>query len=423
MADEIVANWAVNRIATHAQQKAGNPDAAPLFMAVGFYNPHTPMVAPQKYFDMFPLETLQLPEILQGDKADTHYKDLFPSTVRGIEMYEKLVASYPTAEEGLLKFVQAYLACTAFVDAQIGAVLDALEANGMADNTIVILTSDHGWNLGEKDHLYKNSPWEESGRVPLVIRAPGVSQPGTQPGAPVSLIDLYPTLVDLCGLTGETRKSDEGRPLDGFSLRPFLENPATRDWDGPDVALTMVHAHGSSKPAGADDHPRYEHYSLRSENFRYVRYNDGSEELYDHRVDPYEWNNIANQPEHAELIETFRKKLESFILSQWAGYSILEDGYVDTGNGFLSWIWVGEEGNGQADWMYPMALSQWAYLPESLVSSGSGAWCYLHETASLAPVDQRDNWFWSQALQTWSYSASEAVTSGPGWVYVMDLSA
>ena len=263
----------------------------------------------------------------------------------------------------------------------------------------------------------------ESGRVPLIIRAPGISQAGSKPGAPVSLIDLYPTLVDLCELTGDTRKNEQGRPLDGFSIRPFLENPATRQWAGPDVALTMVHSHASTKPAGVGDDPRYEHYSLRSENFRYIHYNDGAEELYDHRVDPFEWNNVIDNPEHTETIEAFRQKLDSFMRSKWSGYTILDDGFVDTGSGFLSWIWVGEDGTGLTDWMYPMALSQWAYLPESLVSTGAGAWCYLYETASLSPVNQQDSWFYSQALQTWSYSTSATITSGPGWVYVMDLSA
>ncbi|MEX0326398.1 MAG: sulfatase [Puniceicoccaceae bacterium] len=314
--DEVNAQWAADKIAGYATEQAGNPNAAPFFLTVGFMRPHTPMFAPQKYFDMFPLESLQLPVILPADAEDTHFRDIYPDTVKGLAYYTKLSESYPTIEEGLRRFTQAYLACTAFVDDQIGVVLDALDAHGLADNTIVILTSDHGWNLGEKEYLFKNSPWEESDRVPLLIRAPGVSQSGGRPAAPVSLIDLYPTLVDLRGLEGDTRKNGSGRPLDGFSLRPFLGNPENRDWAGPDVALTMLQ-HVSDprnpQPAEAGTNPLYQNYSLRSEDFRYIRYNDGVEELYDHRTDPYEWENLAGDVSHTTTLEAFREKLAAFL--------------------------------------------------------------------------------------------------------------
>ena len=314
--DEINALWAAEKIAAYAGEQSANPEASPFFITVGFVRPHTPMFAPQKYFDMFPLESVQLPVILPDDAADTHFRDIYPDRVKGLAYYTKLAESYPTIEEGLRRFTQAYLACTAFVDDQIGVVLDALESNGLADNTIVIVTSDHGWNLGEKEYLFKNSPWEESDRVPLVIRAPGISQAGTLPGAPVSLIDIYPTLVDLCGLEGDTRKNGSGRPLDGYSLVPFLEEPESRSWAGPDVALTMIQQitdPRNPQPAEAGTAPAYQNYSLRSEDFRYIRYNDGVEELYDHRTDPYEWDNLAGDPSQTATLEAFREKLNAFL--------------------------------------------------------------------------------------------------------------
>ena len=242
MPDETYAHWASARIAGHAADKALNPDAPPLFLAVGFIRPHTPLYAPRKYFDLFPLESLELPELLQDDALDTHYRDIIPCNAKGLRYYRALAEAYGSDTLGLKAFVQAYLACTAFLDDQIGVVLAALESNGLADNTIVVVTSDHGWVMGEKEYLFKDAPWEESTQVPLIIRAPGVSQPGSLAGVPVSLIDLYPTLVDLCGLPDETRKTGTGRPLDGHSLVPLLQDPASRDWGGPDVAFTLIHA-------------------------------------------------------------------------------------------------------------------------------------------------------------------------------------
>ena len=433
MYDEINALWAADKIAGYATEQATNPEAAPFFLTIGFMRPHTPMFAPQKYFDMFPLETVQIPVILPGDAGDTHFRDIYPETVKGLAYYKRLEESYPTIEEGLRRFTQAYLACTAFLDDQVGVVLDALETHGVAENTIVILTSDHGWNIGEKEYLFKNSPWEESDRVPLVIRAPGISQAGSLPGAPVSLIDLYPTLVDLCGLQGHTRKNGSGRPFDRFSLRPFLADPDSRDWAGPDVTLTMIQHLSDPRnpqPADAETSPVFQNYSLRSEDFRYIHYNNGVEELYDHRTDPYEWENLAGYPTYAAILASFRLKLDTFLPDRtppdptvtWAGYAVNPDGYANTGRGFINWLWVGKDGAGLANWRYAVTPGQWVYLPESYLARGAGAWIFTFETAALAPVDQRESWFFSSSLQTWVYSTSAAVTSGPGWVYLIDLS-
>jgi iduronate 2-sulfatase len=172
------------------------------------------------------------------------------------------------------------------------------------DNTIIVVTSDHGWNMGEKDYLFKNSLWEESTRVPLIIRAPGVAEPGGIAEHPVSLIDIYPTLVDLCGLQGDTRKNNKGAKLDGYSLRPFLIEPKSMTWDGPDAALTMIYA---GNKTGND--PTKQHWSVRIRRWRYILYNNGSEELYDHDADPYEWINLCGDSRYGKVKADLKARL------------------------------------------------------------------------------------------------------------------
>jgi len=169
-----------------------------------------------------------------------------------------------------------------------------------------VVTSDHGWNMGQKDWLFKMSLWEESCRVPLIIRAPGVARAGKRAGHPVSLVDLYPTLADLCGLKGDTRKNEKGASLDGHSLRPFLEDPGNGTWKGPDAALSMVHAGGDYEKIA-----EMQHFSVRTRDYRYIRYNTGQEELYDHRNDPHEWSNLAAKPELAVIKAKLRAKLDA----------------------------------------------------------------------------------------------------------------
>jgi len=303
--DERNAQWAADRIRKFAE--AGTDQ--PFFLAVGFIRPHTPLHVPKKYFDMFPLDTLELPVIKPGDADDCHYRDVYDDDVKGLRYYATLGKSYPTIEDGLRAFLQAYLACVAAVDDQIGVILDAVDQSGLKEDTIVIVTSDHGWHNGQKQYLFKNSPWEESTRVPFVVRAPGVTKPRGIAEHPIALIDLFPTLVDLCNVKGDTRKNEQGRPLDGYSVRPFLENPTSRDWTGPDGALSMIYAGAKSKtgltPADIKD-PAKQHWSLRTERWRYVLYNNGAEELYDHVNDPYEWTNLAEDPDLASM----KKKLK-----------------------------------------------------------------------------------------------------------------
>jgi arylsulfatase A-like enzyme len=244
--------------------------------------------------------------IKPGDVEDTFLRTVSGTDQgdldRGAKIYQSLVASYGSKEEALKRFIQAYLASVAADDEHLGKILDVIDNSPLKDNTIIILTSDHGWQMGQKDYVYKNSLWEESTRVPLIIRVPGVTRGGAT-SHPVSLVDLYPTLVDLCGLTGDTRKNAQGRPLDGHSLKPFLLDPKTEKWDGPDAALTTLFRWAKTY------NPSEQSYTLRSKDWRYIRYSNGKEELYDHVNDPHEWTNLAGNPEHATRLETFRQQL------------------------------------------------------------------------------------------------------------------
>ncbi|VGO11978.1 Arylsulfatase [Pontiella desulfatans] len=308
--DERNADWAAGKIADFSKQKNGKP----FFLGVGFIRPHTPLHVSQKYFDMYPLDQLELPIIKTDDAADTHYREIFDPNHKGLRYYRTLVEAFNGDEEKAVKvFAQAYLACVTAVDECIGTVVDAIDNSPFKDNTIIVVTSDHGWQMGQKDYLFKNSPWEESTRIPFVVRAPGIAQAGAVAEHPVSLVDLYPTLVDLCGLPKETRKNENGAALDGHSIRPFLVNPESRSWAGPEGALSMIYIGELNKGYTAEEKNRIEnqHWSYRTERWRYIRYNDGVEELYDHENDPREWKNLANSPEH----QAIRKQLNQQVFS------------------------------------------------------------------------------------------------------------
>ncbi len=309
--DERNAKWAADRIAQFAEEKGDKP----FFLGVGFIRPHTPLHVPQKYYDRFPLDKIDAPVIKPGDAEDTHFRDLFDAQQKGLRYYRMLMDSYPDEELAIKTFTQAYLACVAAVDDCIGQVIDAVDRSPFRENTIIVLTSDHGWQMGQKDYLFKNSPWEESCRVPFVVRAPGVAKPGGVAEHPISLIDLYPTLADLCGLEGDTRKNDNGAKLDGFSVRPFLENPTSGKWDGPEGALTMIYVGDSKKTYTPEEKNdlNNQHWTLRTERWRYIRYSDGSEELYDHENDPHEWSNLANSPEHAAIRKLLNQQMFGMI--------------------------------------------------------------------------------------------------------------
>lgn len=308
MPDEENALWIVEKL----KQKEEADPGKPFFMAVGFVKPHTPLYAPQKYFDLFPLEEIQLPVRLENDLEDCAgglvNNNGYP---KGPKYFNWLKESYPTLEEGLRQYLQAYLACVAFADAQVGVVLDALESSSFRDNTIVILTSDHGYHLGEKDQLFKHTLWEESTRIPFIIKVPELTPSGQVCIRPVSLIDIYPTLIDLCNLNGTNMKSESSKPLDGYSLRSLLANPVKGEWSGPDVALSAILSdrvkEGRNIPMNAED----QHFSVRSLDWRYSLANDGTEELYDHRSDPNEWFNLWELPEYEERKSQLKNELLS----------------------------------------------------------------------------------------------------------------
>jgi arylsulfatase A-like enzyme len=306
--DEQNANWAASTIKHFSKF----PQKEPFFMAVGFLRPHTPLVAPQKYFDLFPLEEIKLAVIKPSDDTDTHLKAAYQGNVftlkMGERMYKAISKAYGSSEMGLKKWTQAYLACVAAVDDNIGQVLDALDESPLKDNTIVVLASDHGFHMGEKDYLYKNSLWEESTRIPLMMKVPGLTKPGIKVEHPVSLIDVYPTLLDLCNISMHTIKNEKGHPLDGHSMRSLLKNPATKKWKGPKAALTVVYA----GPAHERD-PTMQHYTIRTQHYRYILYNNGQEELYDHRKDPYEWQNLAGQSGSKKRLKKMRRQLKCMV--------------------------------------------------------------------------------------------------------------
>jgi len=305
--DEINAEWTAQKIKKLAKRASKQP----FFLAVGFLRPHTPLVAPKTYFDRFPLENIELIDIKENDRDDTHLKAAYLGDVftlrMGTRMLESISTAYGSREMGLKKWTQAYLACVAAVDDNIGQVLTALRESGLDKNTIVVLASDHGFHMGEKDWLYKNSLWEESTRVPLMMRVPNITKANSKVVAPVSLIDVYPTLVDLCNLSTETTKNEKGHPLDGKSLRPFLQNSNHKSREEASAALSVVFAGNDYK-----NDPAMQHYAIRAQRYRYILYNNGEEELYDHKKDPFEWTNLAET--HQEVLKIMREKMKSVVL-------------------------------------------------------------------------------------------------------------
>ena len=299
--DEKNAAWTAEKIKFLASQ----PLEKPFFLAVGFLRPHTPLIAPKKYFDRFPLSKIKITIKKEGDADDTFLQVSYGqgnefALGRGEKLFNDIIESYGSEEEGLKRWTQAYLACVAAVDDNVGQVMDALDQSSLKKNTVVVLASDHGFHMGEKDYLYKNSLWEESTRVPLIMRVPDVSIPDSKVKKVVSLIDVYPTLIDFCGLSDDTLKNEKGRALDGHSLRTLIENPEAKSWKGEKPALTVVYAGPEFK-----NDPTLQHYAIRTDRYRYILYNNGKEELYDHQNDPNEWNNLVldNPDDQNTLLE------------------------------------------------------------------------------------------------------------------------
>ena len=324
MPDEMHAEWICNKLTE--LNKINNKN--PFFMAVGFVKPHTPLYAPKKYFDMYPLENIILPEIKEDDIEDTHYTKNYPKSTMGLHYYEKLIESY-SGNKGLRQFLRAYLACISFVDDLVGKILNGLEKNNFSKNTIVILTSDHGWQMGQKNYLYKNSPWEESTKIPLIIKIPG-SMPSVVL-EPVSLIDIFPTIIEMCNLKFETNKKANRRKvnsLDGNSLLELIKKPSSKRWAGSSGALTMLGVGINKTTAGIgvnknksapwhieieqqldDSLIKEQNYSLRNRDFRYILYKDGNEELYDHQIDTHEWNNLSENHDYRKIKKKMKRDL------------------------------------------------------------------------------------------------------------------
>jgi choline-sulfatase len=242
----------------------------PFFMSVGFFRPHVPLLVPPKWFDLYDRDAIKLPRTPKSDMDDV------PMNFRTINDF----ALAPTHAEVLAtdsqrNLTHAYLASISFVDACVGIVMEALKSGPHADNTIVILWSDHGFHLGEKQHWAKRTLWEESTKVPLLIAGPNITS-GEACREPASLLDIYPTLIELCGLAAPSR-------LDGVSLVPQLKDP------------------GAPRKRPAITSSYYGNHAIRTRHWRLISYADGAEELYNHQSDPDEFKNLANDPNYRSV--------------------------------------------------------------------------------------------------------------------------
>jgi arylsulfatase A-like enzyme len=279
------------------------PHDKPFLLAVGFSCPHVPCYAPAKWFDRIPLNEVVLPKIKQGDRRDTpefswylHWKLPEPR----LAYYEKL-GELPAR-------VRAYLAVTSYIDAQIGRVLNALEETGRMQNTIVVLIGDNGYHFGEKEITGKNSLWDRATHVPLIMAGPGI--PKRSISDPAELLDIYPTLVELAKLPARTG-------LEGRSLVPQM--------------------HGQKRTAPAITTANQGNHGIRTDRWRYIRYADGSEELYDMRADPNEWTNLANDPEYRQRKEELARWLPKIDVPHAPGSAMR----ILTRSADGGWLWEG----------------------------------------------------------------------------------
>ena len=241
----------------------------PFFLACGLVKPHMPWSVPKKYYEMYPLDTIQLPKVLETDLDDV--------PPAGVRMARPNGDHADILKSGRWKeAVQAYLATITFCDAMVGRLIQGFDQSAYKDNTILCLWSDHGWHLGEKQHWRKFALWEEATRAPYLWIVPGVTKAGGVCNRTVDYMQIYPTLCELAGLPTP-------KHVQGVSIRPLLEDPGAA-WDQPAVTTWLFNNH-----------------AVRTEDWRYIRYADGGEELYHNAVDPLEWINLANKPEHASV--------------------------------------------------------------------------------------------------------------------------
>ncbi|MAM91343.1 MAG: sulfatase [Opitutaceae bacterium] len=277
--------WTDTQSAEWVVEKLGQSYDQPFFLAIGFYRPHQPLWVPKRFHEMYPPESVILPHTLKEDLEDVS------EIAQSFGRYALTSGAHDTVVEygQWRNAVSAYLASITYIDHELGKVIDALDASKHADNTLIVLWSDHGWQLGEKEHWGKFTTWERSTKVPLIAVPPLTKQPsGFKPGRechhPVSLLDLYPTVMDALDL-------DIRDDLDGNSLLPLIANPESR-W--PHLAITHV-GRGTQ--------------TIRHSRWRYTQYFDGSEELYDHGRDPREWNNLIEDPEYANIAQWLSNEL------------------------------------------------------------------------------------------------------------------
>ncbi|HAL70722.1 MAG TPA: iduronate-2-sulfatase [Verrucomicrobiales bacterium] len=297
--DEKHTDGLMAREAAWVLERCAKDKSRPFFLALGFFRPHTPYIAPKTWFEGYPVDKMPVVQGVKEDQAD---------------LPKHALGSYKKEQDNLTddlrrQALQAYLASISFMDAQAGVVLDTLDRLGLSENTVVVFTSDHGYHLGEHGLWQKQSLFEESARVPLIMAGPGVTQ-GAVAQAPVGLIDLYPTLAELCGVKAPAN-------LQGQSLVPMLKDPKA---EGRGWVISQVVRGGGFKRMGAsaaagDNGKRIFGYSLRTPRWRYTEWAEGKEgrELYDHDTDPKELTNLAEKPGHAATVTELSTQLAGIV--------------------------------------------------------------------------------------------------------------
>ncbi|MCB1123670.1 MAG: sulfatase-like hydrolase/transferase, partial [Verrucomicrobiae bacterium] len=269
--DVVIVDYAIDFLMSHKGDR-------PFFLSVGTFHPHLPWYIPQRFHDLYADKEIHLPEAPENDLEDV---PRIPQQWAAERRDELQAAKDAGAWE---EAVRCYLASISFADAQVGRMLQALEDSPFANNTIVILWSDHGWHIGEKDHWMKSTLWEVATRVPFIVALPEMTTGGKDCSRPVNLVDIFPTLTSLLNL-------DCDIPFDGHDLTPLLKNPKG-EWPYPSLT---DYGYGNT--------------AVRDERWRYIHYEDGTEELYDHDFDPHEWRNLALNPAYAKIKETLAKHL------------------------------------------------------------------------------------------------------------------
>ncbi|MCB0646270.1 MAG: sulfatase [Saprospiraceae bacterium] len=254
---------------------------SPFFLNLGIYKPHSPFFAPAPYFEEYPSSSLTMPILLEKDETD------LPAGAKEMLLdsdwfWTGMQASLHKKPQAWRDYVRAYQACASFADDMVGRIMKALEESKYASNTIIILWSDHGFHLGEKNHFEKFALWEKTTHVPFIVIAPGITSPGMIIDTPIDLTAIYPGIAELCGITTPE--------VDGKSFVQLLRNKSS------DIGPAL-------QTYGKGNH------ALRTERWRYIRYNDGSEELYDHESDPNEWNNLANGLKYRPIMDSLQQFL------------------------------------------------------------------------------------------------------------------